>query len=79
MTDCKHPSYQVKDGALVCTVCGEPSPKAKIVDHQIVKLEKEITCPHCGGRLTESGKPVEEKAAREHEDKAIRKRADKKR
>jgi len=59
--DCKHPEYCVKDGKLVCSVCGEPSPKAMIVDGEIVPIEPEITCPHCGGKLTAKGLPIEDK------------------
>ncbi len=75
---CTHPGYIVKDGKLVCASCGEPSPKAKIIDGELIKVEKEITCPHCGGKLTESGRAViEEKNETAHEDKAVRKHEDK--
>lgn len=76
---CTHPGYTVKDGALVCASCGAPSPKAKLVNGEIVKIETVITCPHCKGKLTTSGKAVEEKAYNAHEDKRLKLHEDKKR
>jgi len=35
---CTHPSYLVVDGVLQCSVCGEPSPRAKIVDNEVVPI-----------------------------------------
>ena len=36
---CSHYGYLIKDGQLVCSQCGNPSPKAKVVDNIIVPLK----------------------------------------
>jgi DNA-directed RNA polymerase subunit RPC12/RpoP len=57
---CSHPGYLVKDGALVCASCGEPSPVAKMENGNIVPIPQTVKCPHCGGQigLTVDGKQV---------------------
>lgn len=76
--DCNHPAYIAKDGKLLCATCGKPSPKAAFDgDGNLVNLEPIINCPHCGKRLTASGKPAEEKADSAHEDKSLKAREDK--
>lgn len=45
---CAHSAYVVRDGALVCQACGEPSPRAKLVNGQIVRLPPTVKCPECG-------------------------------
>jgi len=69
---CEHGFYKIKDGQLVCDVCGEPSPKARLVDGVIVKIEKVIVCPHCGGRLNENGQSLDHKGL-DIEDKMVKK------
>lgn len=70
---CAHPGYIIKNGELVCEVCGEPSPVARLDEGVIVRIDKIITCPHCGGKLTEKGNPVEGKMISKPEDKMVKK------
>ena len=63
---CTHHCYEIKDGALVCAACGEASPRAEVLAGKIVR--KEAANP-----------PPESKSETAHEDKAIRKHADKQR
>ena len=73
--DCKHPGYLIKDGELRCAVCGDPSPRARLVDNQIVPIEPVIECPHCHGHLDRRGQPVlpviEDKVAARGQDKGV--------
>ncbi len=49
MTICIHPGYLVKEGELRCVKCNELSPRAKLVNGQLVRIgEKPISCPKCG-------------------------------
>ncbi len=63
MGKCNHPAYIIKDGKLVCQVCGEPSPRAKMVDGKIIPVgEKRIVCPKCGEVIREeAGAKMESK------------------
>jgi len=55
---CPHYGYLVKDGELVCSQCGEPSPRAKLVGGQIVRIgEKGIVCPKCGHVIQAAREP----------------------
>ena len=36
---CSHYGYLIKDGQLVCSQCGDPSPRAEVVDNVIVPLK----------------------------------------
>ena len=36
---CPHPGYLIKDGELRCVKCGEPSPRARLVNNQIVPIK----------------------------------------
>jgi ribosomal protein L37E len=45
---CVHPFYHVAGGRLVCTQCGEPSPKASMIDGVPVPIKPKAKCPKCG-------------------------------
>ena len=66
----QHPEYEVKDGQLVCARCGEPSPRARLVDGEIVRVgEKAIVCPKCGHVIQEA---AGNKNETDHEDKSVK-------
>ena len=50
-TNCRHPGYLLKDDKLVCSACGEPSPRAVYdpATRSFIPIGKqEIHCPRCG-------------------------------
>jgi uncharacterized Zn finger protein (UPF0148 family) len=57
---CKHPGYQVKDGQLVCSQCGEPSPNARLVGGQVTRIPRPVTAEA----------PIQDKAKRIPETKS---------
>jgi len=65
--------YTVKDGQLICNICGGLSPKAKIVNNQFVKIgNEEIRCPKCGEVIQEKMRvQPEDKMASPPENKQV--------
>lgn len=79
---CRHPSYNVVDGKLVCSVCGEPSPRAELVDGRFIPVSGDKTTEK--DSETKNEKPpaddqTEGKTDDAHEDKMMRKSATKNR
>ncbi len=76
MGECTHPGYLIKDGNLVCTSCGEPSKKSKLVNGVIVPIPQKAKCPHCGNDIEIEVKAGEVKKVykAQAEDKSITER-----
>jgi hypothetical protein len=45
---CDHQGYAIKDGELRCVQCGQLSPKARLVNGNLVPIKPRVTCPECG-------------------------------